>query len=148
MREMARDYTGLGVTEIARTACELLGWKRANGRLKDQECRQLLERLRDQGSLSPHADDLPSGAEALGDLIVGETLLSEKNHLGPANHKIRQRIFVGASDEFFSLILCESDSVRTLARHGKALPAEAYPRKTFASLYVRIYETEYLVSIW
>jgi hypothetical protein len=49
MREMARDYAGLGVTEIARTACELLGWKRANGRLKDQECRQLLERLRDQG---------------------------------------------------------------------------------------------------
>jgi hypothetical protein len=48
MREMARDYAGLGVTEIARTVCELLGWKRANGRLKDQECRQLLERLRDQ----------------------------------------------------------------------------------------------------
>ncbi len=46
MREMARDYAGLGVTEIARTVCELLDWKRANGRLKDQECRQLLERLR------------------------------------------------------------------------------------------------------
>jgi hypothetical protein len=41
MREIARDYAGLGVTEIARTVCELLGWKRANGRLKDQECRQL-----------------------------------------------------------------------------------------------------------
>jgi hypothetical protein len=52
MREMARDYAGLGVTEIARTVCELLGWKRANGRLKDQECRQLLERLRDQGWLT------------------------------------------------------------------------------------------------
>jgi len=49
MREMARDYAGLGVTEIARTVCELLDWKRANGRLKDQECRQLLERLRNQG---------------------------------------------------------------------------------------------------
>ena len=52
MREMAQDYAGLGVTEIARTVCELLGWKRANGRLKDQECRQLLERLRDQGWLT------------------------------------------------------------------------------------------------
>lgn len=52
MREMARDYAGLGVTEIARTVCELLDWKRANGRLKDQECRQLLERLRDQGWLT------------------------------------------------------------------------------------------------
>jgi uncharacterized protein DUF4338 len=51
MREVARDYAGLGVTEIARTVCELLGWKRANGRLKDQECRQILERLRDQGWL-------------------------------------------------------------------------------------------------
>ena len=52
MREMTRDYAGLGVTEIACTVCELLGWKRANGRLKDQECRQLLERLRDQGWLT------------------------------------------------------------------------------------------------
>jgi Domain of unknown function (DUF4338) len=52
IREMARDYARLGVTEIARTVCELLDWKRANGRLKDQECRQLLERLRDQGWLT------------------------------------------------------------------------------------------------
>ncbi len=52
MREMTRDYAGLGVTEIACTVCELLGWKRANGRLKAQECRQLLERLRDQGWLT------------------------------------------------------------------------------------------------
>src|SRR5207253_11452715 len=51
MRELARDYAGLAVTEIARTVCELLEWKRANGRLKDQECRQLLEHLRDQGWL-------------------------------------------------------------------------------------------------
>jgi Domain of unknown function (DUF4338) len=50
--EIAQDYAGLGVTEIARTVCELLGWKRANGRLKDQECRQLLGRLRDQGRLT------------------------------------------------------------------------------------------------
>ena len=52
MREMAQDYASLGVTEIARTVCELLEWKRANGKLKDQECRQLLERLRDQGRLT------------------------------------------------------------------------------------------------
>lgn len=51
MREIARDYAGLAVTEMARTVCELLEWKRANGRLKDQECRQLLEYLRDQGWL-------------------------------------------------------------------------------------------------
>jgi hypothetical protein len=52
MREIARDYAGLGITEMARTVCELLDWKRASGRLKDQECRQLLERLRDQGWLT------------------------------------------------------------------------------------------------
>ena len=49
--EIARDYAGLAVTEMARTICELLEWKRANGRLKDQECRQLLEHLRNQGWL-------------------------------------------------------------------------------------------------
>ena len=52
LREIARDYAGLAVTEMARTVCELLDWKRANGRLKDQECRQLLERLRDGGWLT------------------------------------------------------------------------------------------------
>ena len=49
--EIVRDCMGLAVTEIARTVCELLEWKRANGRLKDQECRQLLEHLCTQGWL-------------------------------------------------------------------------------------------------
>ena len=52
LREIARDYPGLAVTEMACTVCELLDWKRVNGRLKDQECRQLLERLRNQGWLT------------------------------------------------------------------------------------------------
>jgi hypothetical protein len=30
MRVIAQDYAGLGVTEMARTACELLDWKRPN----------------------------------------------------------------------------------------------------------------------
>ena len=51
IREIAHDYAGLAITEMARTLCELLDWRRANGRLKDQECRQLLEHLRDQGWL-------------------------------------------------------------------------------------------------
>ena len=63
IREVARGCAGLGVTEIARTVCELLDWKRANGRLKDQECRQLLERLRDQGwlTLPPVGNSGPRG---------------------------------------------------------------------------------------
>jgi len=52
MRQVARDYAALGVTEIARTICELLEWTRPNGGLKNHECRQLLERLRDQGVLT------------------------------------------------------------------------------------------------
>ena len=63
MREIARDYAGLAVTEMARTVCELLDWKRANGRLKDQECRQLLERLCDGGwlTLPPRRNTGPRG---------------------------------------------------------------------------------------
>ena len=51
MRQIASEFAVLGVTEISRTICELLEWKRPNGRLKNHECRQLLERLRDQGWL-------------------------------------------------------------------------------------------------
>jgi hypothetical protein len=52
MRVVARDYAGLGVTEIARTICELLEWTRPNGGLKNHECRQLLERLAAEGMLT------------------------------------------------------------------------------------------------
>jgi hypothetical protein len=38
---------------------------------------------------SPTADDLASRAEAVGDLIIGEALLSEENHFGAGDHKIR-----------------------------------------------------------
>lgn len=51
MRQMSREYSALGVTEIARTVCELLNWTRPNGRLKNHECRQLLERLQSDGFL-------------------------------------------------------------------------------------------------
>ena len=51
MRQAANDYSGLGITEIARTICEWLDWKRPNGRLKNHECRLLLERLQDHGIL-------------------------------------------------------------------------------------------------
>src|SRR2546427_6185689 len=51
IRQAAADYSELGMTEIARTICEWLDWKRPSGRLKNHECRLLLERLRDQGVL-------------------------------------------------------------------------------------------------
>jgi len=51
MRRTAREFSALGVTEIARTICELLEWTRPNGGLKNHECRQLLERLQAEGFL-------------------------------------------------------------------------------------------------
>jgi hypothetical protein len=51
IRQAAIDYAPLGITEIARTLCEWLDWQRPNGRLKNHECRLLLERLQQQGVL-------------------------------------------------------------------------------------------------
>jgi hypothetical protein len=51
MHQIAREFSGLGVTEIARTVCELLEWTRPSGGLKNHECRQLLERLQAAGFL-------------------------------------------------------------------------------------------------
>jgi Domain of unknown function (DUF4338) len=51
MRQIVRDFSGLGVTGIARTVCELLEWTRPRGGLKNHECRQLLERLQAEGFL-------------------------------------------------------------------------------------------------
>jgi hypothetical protein len=48
MRQVAREFSALGVTEIARTVCELLEWTRPRGGLKNHECRQLLDSSRPQ----------------------------------------------------------------------------------------------------
>ena len=51
MRSISLEFSALGVTEIARTICELLDWTRPGGGLKNHECRQLLERLAAEGLL-------------------------------------------------------------------------------------------------
>jgi hypothetical protein len=51
MRQTATEFAALGRTEIARTICELVEWKRPSGGLKNLECRQLLERMEQQGWL-------------------------------------------------------------------------------------------------
>jgi hypothetical protein len=51
MRCISLEFSALGVTEIARTVCELLDWRRPGGGLKNHECRQLLERLAAEGLL-------------------------------------------------------------------------------------------------
>jgi hypothetical protein len=52
MRQIAREFSALGVTEIARTVCEWVEWKRPGGGLKNHECRQLLEQLEAAGFLA------------------------------------------------------------------------------------------------
>jgi hypothetical protein len=43
--------TGVSRTELAATVCELLDWRRSNGRLKSRECWALLEQLEAAGEL-------------------------------------------------------------------------------------------------
>lgn len=52
IREVTRDFSALSVTELSSTLCELLDWKRPNGKLKHKECRALLEVLQAEGFLS------------------------------------------------------------------------------------------------
>lgn len=69
MRQIVRDFSGLGVTGIARTVCELLEWTRPSGRLKNHECRQLLERLQAEGSLQlPELRSLGGGGPRRADV--------------------------------------------------------------------------------
>ena len=49
--EIVRDCSGLCRMELARTVCELLRWRRPNGKLKARECREFLERLHADGAL-------------------------------------------------------------------------------------------------
>jgi len=87
MRQIAGEFSALGVTEIARTVCELLEWRRPSGRLKDHECRQMLEQLqaedflqlpalRKLGGKGPRRPDL-SGPCAESDAVKGPLNLSE-----------------------------------------------------------------------
>jgi hypothetical protein len=52
IKELAQSLSGLSRAELAATVCELLGWQRASGRLKTRECRDLLERLAEQGAVA------------------------------------------------------------------------------------------------
>lgn len=49
IQQITADFGALGRTEISRTICELLNWRRPSGRLKNHEARLLLERLEGLG---------------------------------------------------------------------------------------------------
>lgn len=52
IQAITKDFASLGLNEISQTICELLEWKRANGRLKNHECRLLLQALQARGLVS------------------------------------------------------------------------------------------------
>jgi len=45
IQEVVTTCGGISRKELAYTVCELLNWKRANGKLKERECRDFLEQL-------------------------------------------------------------------------------------------------------
>ena len=51
IQQVVELYGGLSRMELAATVCELLGWHRANGRVKARECREWLEKLEAEGRL-------------------------------------------------------------------------------------------------
>jgi hypothetical protein len=52
IQEIVETCGGVSRTELAYTVCELLEWKRANGKLKGRECLDFLERLEEKGLLT------------------------------------------------------------------------------------------------
>jgi len=127
VRQVASDCSALSVTEIARTLCELLDWKRPTGRLKNHECRQLLERLaaqgwlrlpdlRDVGPQGPRqiaktaaTDPQPEVTGSAGDFEpLRLTLVQPRSHdsalwneLVDRHHYLRHRVPVGARLRYF-----------------------------------------------
>ena len=63
MRQITVEFSALGVTEISRTVCELLEWKRPNGGLKNHECRHCWNGSRPQDT----CNFLPCGSAVGGD---------------------------------------------------------------------------------
>ena len=52
VQQIVADYPALSVHELSLTICELLNWKRPNGRLKAHECRAWLQQLCAAGRLA------------------------------------------------------------------------------------------------
>ena len=88
--EVTGSCTGVSRTELAATVCELLEWRRANGRLKSRECWALLEQLEAAGELRLPARRAtkPKGARtavprSAGGEAPGETLCTPLAELTP-----------------------------------------------------------------
>ena len=61
IQEVVQTCTRISRKELANTICELLDWRRPAGGLKERDCRDLLERLENQGVLRL-PDKRPTGS--------------------------------------------------------------------------------------
>jgi hypothetical protein len=50
--QVTKRFSTLSRTELSKTLCELLEWKRPNGKLKYEECRAFLEKLQSENLIS------------------------------------------------------------------------------------------------
>jgi len=50
--QVTKRFSTLSLTELSKTLCELLDWKRPNGKLKYEECRMFLEKLQSENLIS------------------------------------------------------------------------------------------------
>jgi hypothetical protein len=51
IQQLTADFSNLTLHELASTVCELLDWRRPNGKLKTRECFAFLQRLQQQGEV-------------------------------------------------------------------------------------------------
>lgn len=52
IRDIVGDFPALSLSELAKTICELLDWRRPNGSLKNRECYFFLQQLKESGLLA------------------------------------------------------------------------------------------------
>ena len=106
--EVVATCRGLSRKELANTISELLGWRRANGSLKEAECILLLARLQAQGLLQlpakqqtrpagsvtsiPHTDAGQAGVALSGSLEMFAPVCVERVTDGEARQRLRELV--------------------------------------------------------
>jgi len=151
IRQITSDFASLGITEIARTAGELLEWRRPSGGLKNLECRRLIEQLAGQGLLrlparrgvgapgprrAPRTEGGESQAEVHGSAGEFEPLRLEVVRGGLADHSGNHALFKELLDRhhYLGYRIPFGASLRYLVRSGRARPGTGLPAVVLAGL--------------
>src|SRR6266498_5971405 len=73
-------------------------------------------------AFTPHADDFTSCGEVVCDVLIGEALVSQEDHLGANDLIIRQRIFVSSPRQLLDLLSGQQNSKWAGSWHSYPLP--------------------------